>query len=172
MSWRQRLAIEPLSKHHDRAGFRCGTMVLDDYIAKQASQDVRRHISQVFVAIERGRDEILGYYTLSAGSVDRKVLPEGIARRLPRYPVPVAILGRLAVATACQGSGLGKILVADACKRVLQASGDVAMMAIVVDAKDAAARRFYERFDFMLLPDTPRRMFLPLRSVRAIVDGE
>ncbi|MGF1641462.1 MAG: GNAT family N-acetyltransferase [Rhodospirillales bacterium] len=172
MSWRRRFAIEPLSKHHDRAGFRCGTTALDDYIAKQASQDVRRHISQVFVAIESGREEIFGYYTLCAGSVDQMALPQEIARRLPRYPVPVAMLGRLAVATAHQGSGLGKVLVADACKRVLQASGDVAMMAVVGDAKDAAARRFYERFGFTLLPDSNRRMFLPMASLRAIVDGD
>lgn len=172
MIWRQRLAIEPLSKRHDRAGFRCGSPPLDDYIARQASQDVRRNVSQVFVANERGGDEILGYYTLNAGSVDRQALPESLARRLPRYPVPVAILGRLAVATAHQGSGLGKILLADACKRVLQASGDVAMMAVVVDAKDAAAHRFYERFGFTPLPDSNRRMVLPMASLRSIVDGD
>lgn len=169
MSWSQRLAIEPLSRQHDRASFRCGATALDDYIGRQASQDVRRRVSQVFVATRPNEKEILGYYSLSAGSIEKDALPEPIARRLPHYPVPVAVLGRLAVALQHQGSGLGPILLANACKRVIQASGEVAMMAIVVDAKDQAAIRFYERFGFEMLPDMERRMFLTLKSIHALL---
>lgn len=169
MSWSQRLAIEPLSRQHDRASFRCGATALDDYIGRQASQDVRRRVSQVFVATRPNEKEILGYYSLNAGSIEKDALPERIAHRLPHYPVPVAVLGRLAVASEHQGSGLGPILLANACKRVIQASGEVAMMAIVVDAKDQAAIRFYERFGFEMLPNTERRKFLTLKTIHALL---
>ena len=171
MTWSGRLSIVPLSRQHDCKGFRCGAVALDAYIRELASQDVRRRVAQVFVATRPGDKEIRGYYSLSAGSVERESLPDPFPRRLPRYPVPVAVLGRLAVALEHQGSGLGSILLADACKRVLQASADVAMMAIIVDARDEAAIRFYERFGFELLPDTKRRMFLPLQTVQALLRG-
>jgi ribosomal protein S18 acetylase RimI-like enzyme len=169
MSWSQRLTIEPLSGQHDHAGFRSGATALDDYIGRQASQDVRRRVSQVFVATRPNEKAILGFYSLNAGSIEKDALPEPVAQRLPHYPVPVAVLGRLAVALQHQGSGLGSILLANACKRVIQASGDVAMMAIVVDAKDQAAIRFYERFGFEMLPGTERRMFLTLKTVHALL---
>ena len=169
MSWSQRLAIEPLSRQHDQASFRSGATALDDYIGRQASQDVRRRVSQVFVATRPNEKEILGYNSLNAGSIEKDALPERIAHRLPHYPVPVAVLGRLAVASEHQGSGLGPILLANACKRVIQASGEVAMMAIVVDAKDQAAIRFYERFGFEMLPNTERRMFLTLKTIHALL---
>lgn len=121
------------------------------------------------MATRPNENEILGYYSLNAGSIEKDALPERLARRLPHYPVPVAVLGRLAVALEHQGSGLGSILLADACKRVFQASGSVAMMAIIVDAKGQAAIRFYERFGFESLPDTERRMFLTLETLQALV---
>lgn len=169
MSWSQRLTIEPLSRQHDRTSFRCAATALDDYIRRQAAQDVRRRVSQVFVATRPNEIEVLGYYSLSAGSIEKDALPETVARRLPYYPVPVAVLGRFAVAVQHQGSGLGSILFANACKRVIQASGEVAMMAIVVDAKDQAAVRFYERFGFEMLADTRRRMFLTLKTIHALL---
>ncbi len=126
-------------------------------------------MSQVFVAIRPNQKAILGYYSLSAGSIEKDALPEPVAHRLPHYPVPVAVLGRLAVALEHQGSGLGSRLLANACKRVIQASGEVAMMAIVVDAKDPAAIRFYQRFGFEMLADTERRMFLTLKTMHALL---
>lgn len=110
-------------------------------------------------------ESIAGYYSLSAARFSRESLPEEIARRLPRYPVPAAILGRLAVARACQRRGLGGFLLADAGARVLEASKALAVFALVVDAKNERAATFYERYGFKQFPDAPGRLFLPLETL-------
>ena len=104
---------------------------------------------------------LAGFFTLSAGSINCTELPESIAKKLPRYPVPVALIGRLAVDTAFQGKGLGSILLADACQKVTNASAMLAVAGIVVDAKDAAAVSFYQHFGFQPLPGQPTRLLLP-----------
>lgn len=90
----------------------------------------------------------------------------GQHRNLPRYPVPVALIGRLAVASEFQGKGLGSILLADACQKVAQASAVLAVAGIVVDAKDAEAERFYRHFGFEALPGNPARLLLPASEFR------
>jgi GNAT superfamily N-acetyltransferase len=161
-----RLVIQPLDTRHDRAGFRCGVAALDTYLARQARQDVKRRISRVFVAAsETQPSTILGYYTLSSLAIELDVLPPHLARRLPRHPVPAALLGRLAVSQAAQGQGIGSMLLADAVKRTLSVSNEIAIYALVVDAVDESAQRFYERFGFTLLGREGRRLFLPLKSV-------
>ena len=97
----------------------CGHSALDDYIHRYALQDVRRDLARVFVASPADDlDCLAGFFTLSAGSVKCSNLPEKLSRKLPRYPVPVALIGRLAVDQAFQGKGLGSILLADACQKV------------------------------------------------------
>jgi predicted N-acetyltransferase YhbS len=93
-------------------------------------------------------------------------LPESLAKKLPRYPVPVALIGRLAVHTDFQGKGLGSILLADACQKVARASALLAVAGIVVDAKDAAAASFYRHFGFMPLPGQSNRLLLPASAFR------
>ena len=159
------LVIEPLGKQHNRAAFSCGVADLDDYLKRRAGQDVRRRIARVFVCTEGGSDVVLGFYTLSALSIDVSSLPEDQARKLPRHPVPAALIGRLAVDRSAQGRGLGRLLVTDAIQRTLGASEQVAIHAVVVDAKNEAARRFYQAYGFLSLPDQPMRLFLPLRSI-------
>ena len=154
--------IELLRRGHDRSGFACGSEPLDAYIRTQASQDMRRRVARVFVAVPEGSDVVAGFYTLSAGSIERATLPSDAARRLPHYPVPVALLGRLAGDRQWTGRGLDSALLADAFKRVMRASEVLAVYVMVVDAKDEAARHFYERFGFRLLPDSGRRLFYPL----------
>jgi GNAT superfamily N-acetyltransferase len=114
--------VEPLGPHHNRAAFTCGEPTLDAYVRRYASQDVRRRIAQVFVAVAGTPESISGYYSLSAASFSREDLPPEMARRLPRYPIPAAILGRLAVDRAYQGRGLGEFLLFDACERIFQAN--------------------------------------------------
>lgn len=162
-----KLVIAPLNKNHDRSGFHCGESSLDDYIRKRARQDVKRRISQVFVATEPGHPAtILGYYTLSTVSIELGELPQNIARKLPRHPVPAALLGRLAVGQAGQGRGLGGMLLVDALKRTLAVSDDIAIYAMVVDAINEGAQRFYEQFGFAPLDSAGRRLFLPLQSIQ------
>lgn len=150
------------------AAFRCGHSSLDEYICRYASQDVRRNVARVFVATpENDFRRLAGFFTLSAGSVSCSSLLKSMARKLPRYPVPVALIGRLAVDVEFQGKGLGSILLADACKKVAQASEVLAMAGIVVDAKDEAAATFYQHFGFSPLPGQLDRLMLPAAAFRA-----
>jgi len=111
------LVIEPLAGHHDRAAFSCGIPELDRYLERQAGQDMRRRVAQVFVLTAEGANRVLGFYTLSAVSIDLGSLPEHLARKLPRHPIPGALIGRLAVDRSAGGRGLGRMLLADAVKR-------------------------------------------------------
>ena len=158
-------AVEALERRHDRSRFDCGSEPLDRYIRERASQDARRRMARVFVAVPDGGAEVAGFYTLSAASIARGSLPEETARRLPRYPVPAALLGRLAVDRRFGGRGLGTSLLADALRRVARAGETLAVYAAVVDAKDERAQAFYERFGFVRLPDAGRRLFLPMAAV-------
>jgi GNAT superfamily N-acetyltransferase len=158
--------IEPLARSHDREGFDCGMPERNDYLRRQAAQDTRRGVSRVYVARERGSSKVLGYYTLSAASFGKKSLPGKEAKKLPHYPVPAALLGRLAVDRSQQGRGLGKYLLFDALHRVLQAAETLAVYALVVDAKNDDARTFYERYGFVRFPAIPSRLFIPLDTLR------
>ena len=156
-----RFHIRQLNKSVDKTSFDCGQPELDDYIRHYASQDVKRNIARVFIATpESAETQLAGFFTLSAGSIHCSDLPEAFAKTLPRYPVPVAILGRLAVDLRFQGKGLGSILLTEACQRVAHASSTLAVVGIIVDAKDAAAE-FYRHFGFTPLPGKPNKLLLP-----------
>ena len=157
------LKIEALNAHHQRKAFDCGDAGLNSYLQQYARRNVKHRINKVFVATEINAPQvILGYYTLSAGSVRAEDLPPAHKRRLPNYPVPVAILGRLAVDKPHQGQRLGTLLLADAVQRVKQASEVMAVYAIVVDALNQLAAEFYRRFGFIAFPGLPLKLFLPL----------
>ncbi|MYG53121.1 MAG: GNAT family N-acetyltransferase, partial [Rhodospirillaceae bacterium] len=140
------LSIEPLGAHHDRAAFSCGEAALDAYLGRQASQDVRRRVAQVFVAVGDSPAAVAGFYSLSAASFEKDALPPDLAKRLPHYPVPAAVLGRLAVDRAYRGQGLGEMLLLDAIRRVVRVSAAIGVYALVVDAKNDEAQSFYERY--------------------------
>ncbi len=158
------LTVEPLGPHHDRASFSCGEPSLDRYIRRQASQDTRRRGARVFVALDDLPERIAGYYTLSAASFEKDNLPAELAGRLPHYPVPAAVIGRLAVDLRSQGSGLGEVLLLDAIHRVVRAGDTIGVYAIVVDALHDRASAFYERYGFAPFPSQPLRLYLPLRT--------
>jgi GNAT superfamily N-acetyltransferase len=154
--------IRPLDASINAADFQCGRRPLDDYIRRYASQDVRRNVARVFIATpENDPQQLSGFFTLSAGSVSCSSLPASLARKLPRYPVPVALIGRLAVDKKSQGKGLGSILLAEACQKVSQASTVLAVAGIIVDAKDDEAISFYKHFGFIPLQGQTDRMLLP-----------
>ena len=155
---------EPLGPHHDRASFRCGEPTLDNYIQRQATQDVRRRVAQVYVASNEPSGQITGYYSLSAASFQQDNLPVKFAKRLPHYPVPAAVIGRLAVDFRSQGRGLGETLLLNAIHRVVRASDTIGVYAVVVDALHGQAGNFYKRYGFMPFLSEPRRLFLPLQT--------
>ncbi len=159
--------IQPLARRHDRTAFSCGNESLDRYLQKIAIQDARRRVAAPFVLVEDTTPEtILGYYTLSAFSVDLGDLPQEVARKLPSYPnVPVTLLGRLAVDQRQQGRGLGEFLLMNALDRTFVQSSQIGAAAVVVDAIDDQAVRFYRHFDFLPFPDKPNRLFLPMKTI-------
>lgn len=158
--------VEPLTRKHDRERFDCGIPVLNEYLQRQASQDTRRGISRVYVARPRGSMVIHGYYTLSATSIGKENLPDTEAKRLPHYPIPAALLGRLAVDRNHQGQMLGKYLLFDAFHRVLQAAETLAVYALIVDSKNENAQAFYLRHGFLRFPNTPSCLFIPVETLR------
>jgi GNAT superfamily N-acetyltransferase len=153
--------VEPLGPSHDRTEFTCGVEALDRYFRAQAGQDVRRRVTACFVAREIVTDRIAGFYTLAAGGILLAQMPVRLAKRLPRYPaVPVARLGRLAVARAYHDRKLGGALLWDAIERATRS--EVAVYALVVDAKDQQAESFYLHHGFVPFGDTRRTLILPL----------
>ncbi len=164
---RQKIVIEPLGKHHDRARFSCGQPELDEWFRLRASQDEKRNVARVFVAVEAELG-VVGFYSLSSLSLSLADLPEEMARKLPRYDaIPAALIGRLARDERVRGQGLGEILLADAIQRVLRAGLSIAVYAIVVDAKDERAADFYRAFGFRPFPLRPERLFLPAATAAA-----
>ena len=161
--------IEALGKQHDRSRFSCGVEPLDRYVREQAGQDARRRVAAPFVLCEGKSNAVLGYYTLSALSVDVGAWPEDVAKKLPKHPfVPATLLGRLAVDRGLRGKGAGEHLLMDALRRALAASREIASVAVVVDAKDDRAVAFYKRYGFITFPDQPNRLSLPMAVVEQL----
>lgn len=157
--------IESLNASHQRKAFDCGDTDLNIYLQQYARQNVKHRINKVFVVTDINSPQtILGYYTLSAGSVRTNELPSEHQRRLPNYPVPIALLGRLAVDKNYQGQRLGTILLADAIQRIEKASEVMAVYAIVVDALNPSAVAFYRQFGFIMFPGQSLKLFLPLKD--------
>jgi GNAT superfamily N-acetyltransferase len=162
------LRVEALGPQHDRAGFQSGVEPLDRYFRVQAGQDARKNMAAPFILILPD-GAIGGYYTLSATAVQLAEFPAQTIKKLPRYPlVPATLLGRLAVDQRHQGRGYGRYLLADALFRSLRS--EIASFAVVVDAKDDNARRFYERESFLAFPDQPMKLFRPMAQIAKLFE--
>lgn len=163
--------IEVLGAAHDRTAFSCSVEALDHYLVRQATQDIRRRVSACYVAVEATTGRMAGYYTLTAGGIPLNDLPPNLTRQLPRYPsVPVARVGRLAVDRSFQGRQLGAALLADATLRA--ARSEVAVFALVVDAKDDADAAFYRHHGFEPFGSQGRQWILPLARLSPFFQAE
>lgn len=161
------LRIQPLAATHDRLGFSCGVPALDRYLREQAGQDARRRVAAPFVATTDGV-RVIGFYTLSATSIELSDIPPAQARKLPRYPrLPATLLGRLATDLSVRGTGLGRVLLVDAITRAVRS--EIASFAMVLDAKDESAASFYAREGFIRLPGTPIRFVRRMDDLAAVV---
>lgn len=163
--------LEPLGKHHDRAGFHCGEESLDLYLKTQAAQDMRRKANAVFVlAPVNSPSRIAGYFTLCAYGLSPGAVPDAARKHIPRYPmVSATLLGRLAVATDFQGQGLGAILLARALAKAYQSAAQVGSSMVVVDAINERAAKFYASHGFIQLPES-RRLVLPIVTIAALIE--
>lgn len=169
----KQLHIYPLNASiHDRGNFDCGVPALDDYLKKRARKEMASGVAACFVATEEGDDSrILGYYTLSAATIERTALPEALLKKLPRYEkLPATLLGRLAVSIDCRGKGVGRRLLLSAMHRSVGAANEVASIALVTDPKDDAAAAFYQRFGFEKL--TAQTLFLPIHTVAELLSAQ
>ena len=162
------LRAEALAGHHDRASFTCGVEALDRYLRQQASQDLRSGVAAVFV-LTPGDGTIAGYYTLSASTINLAEISPQLGKKLPRYPVVPTLLGRLAVHQSLRGRRIGEALLFDAFKRAHLTVGNVASWAMIVDAKDESAQRFYERYKFLPLLNQNSRLYLPMSEINALL---
>ncbi len=139
--------VEPISHFHDVSRFDCGTHEsLNDWLKRFALLNQKNESARTYV-VHRNR-LVIGYYSISAGSVSLEEAPARIVKGLARHPIPVILLARLAVDKDEKGTGLGKALLKDALTRIAQAADIVGARAVLVHAIDDQARKFYEHFDF------------------------
>lgn len=159
-----RLRIKPISKSHKRNNFCCNKATLNEYLRRYARQHDEKNISKTFVAIDAD-SRILGYYSLSAANIEFEECPANIRHQLPEYPVPAALITRLAVDSSAGSNGIGARLLIDALQHIVSASDNVAIKVILVDALDEQAKDFYCHFGFLPLPGYERKLFLPIETV-------
>ncbi len=157
--------IEPLTKVHKRESFSCGKPALDDFIRNRVSQYEKRRLGRTYVAVPPESKLVMGYYTLAAGAVSFAQMPVDAAKKLPKHPVPVVLLARLAVDLSFHGRRLGEGLLLDALQRSLDLSAELGVHAVEVDAIDDSAAAFYRKYGFTPLVDQPLHLFLSMSTI-------
>lgn len=159
------LRLERLAAHHDATTFDSGNRGLDDWLRRHAFAAQQMDSARTFVLTEHGR--IVGYFSLTMGSVLRSDAPTTLVRGLPAYPVGMVLLARLAVDRSARGQGMGSLLLADALRKAVAAGEVAAARLIVVDAIYEDAAGFYQRFGFLRAPEHPLRLYRRMKDVRA-----
>jgi GNAT superfamily N-acetyltransferase len=164
------LRIEKLRREHPLDAFTCGRAELDRFLIRHALASQQANASRTYLGLAGA--EVVGFYSLVVGEVAYADAAERLTKGLGRHPVPIMLLARLAVSTAWQGRRIGAGLLKDAMRRTLQAADIGGIRAFAVHAKDEAARRFYQHFDFVPSPTDPLHLFLLIKDLRRIVgDG-
>jgi GNAT superfamily N-acetyltransferase len=161
------LRFEKLRRDHAVEGFDCGSEPLNRFLVRYALQSQQGGGAPTYLALDGL--SVVGFYSLVVGEVAYDGSAERLIKGMPRHPVPVVVLARLAIASGFQGGGLGKDLLKDGMLRTLQAADIAGIRALIVHAKDDAARRFYERFDFIPSPSDPHHLFILLKDLRRLV---
>ncbi|UTY59928.1 GNAT family N-acetyltransferase [Massilia sp. erpn] len=154
----------PLSAEHDLSTFDCGEPILNDWLRQRALKNESR-FSRTYVVCDG--NQVVAYYCVSAGSVERNALPGKLRRSAPDT-IPISVIGRLAVSRDYAGKGLGADILLDALRRIAAASRSIGIRAVLVHAKDENAKRFYLKCaDFVEYPEHSYTLFLPLEAVVA-----
>ena len=164
------LRIEPVAKEHNRKNFTCKKQPLADYLHRHARQNDERNISKTFVVVD-DKNTVQGYYSISSASIEFEELPEDYTRNIPKYPVPAALIAKLAVDTNYEGQGLGSRLLIDALQRILTTSEQLAIKVVLVDAIDEEAKGYYLRFGFIEFPGHNLKLFLPIETISQLLVG-
>lgn len=156
--------LEPLSDNHDRGSFSCGTPAIDDYFKTRAGQESKKYLAKCFVAVSTTDNSIVGFYTLSAGSVPLDLLPQTVAKNIRYHDVPVILLGRIGVDRRFQGQGIGTELLLDACEHAMNAP--IGAIGVVLDAKETVKNWYLER-DFEIIQEL--RLILTFKNLLKIL---
>ncbi|MFA5647774.1 MAG: GNAT family N-acetyltransferase [Bacteroidales bacterium] len=162
---------ESLNSNHRKKEFSCGKEMLDNYLHKQANQDIKRKLTACFVLNDKETDLLKGYYTLANNSLSQNLIPAEFLKNLPASykSIPTTLLGRLAIDNRFQKQGVGKLLLIDALKRSYETSKSIGSFAVVVDPIDESAERFYDKYGFIKLPDSGK-MFLPMNTIKTLFE--
>lgn len=160
--------LERLDDTHELSGFQSGNDALDSWLVDYAQTSQHMDSARTFVLVDGGT--IVGYFSLTMGSVRRADAPHKLIRGLPGYPVGVALLARLAVRTDHQGGGIGGWLLAEALRKAALAGESAAARLVVVDATEKAAARFYAHHGFLAVPEHPLRLYRRIKDIRASLD--
>jgi GNAT superfamily N-acetyltransferase len=158
------LHIEKLHRTHNVEQFTCGQPELDRFLIRHALQAQQSNSSQTYVAVSGS--EVVGFYTIVAGEAQHAQAPERVVKGMPRHPIPLLVLARLAVHTKAQGHGIGSGLLLDALGRTLQVADVIGVRALAVHAKDDRAIAFYRHFGFTPSPSDERHMFMIIKDIR------
>jgi len=161
------LRIEKLQRTHALEEFTCGQPELDRFLIRHALQAQQMNSSQTYVGVSD--KTVIGFYTIVAGEVRHADAPERVVKGMPRHPVPLLVLARLAVHNEWQGRGIGSGLLLDALGRTLQVADIVGVRSLAVHAKDDSAAAFYRHFGFAPSPSDSRHLFMLIKDIRAIV---
>lgn len=161
--------IELLNTEHRREDFDCGKELLTNYFKTQASQDVKKKLAACFVLSHDIKKTVLGYYTLSNNSIPLASFPTHIQKKFPKsyHSIPTTLIGRLAIDLKYQGQGIGRILLIDALKRCYEISREIGSFAVVVDPIDEEAEMFYQKYDFIKLPDS-QKMIISIKTLEQL----
>ena len=158
-----------LTEEHDVSSFDCGIEALNTFLKSHASQNQLNNSARTFVSTRMETSEVVGFYSLSAASVDFEQTPERIRKGLARHEVPLVLLARLAVAESCKGQGLGPSLLPDAFLRFMKAQEVIGARALLAHAKDAAAKAFYEKWGFVSTEGLPLHLYILTKNIKAVL---
>jgi GNAT superfamily N-acetyltransferase len=160
--------IELLAAKHERGAFDCGKSPLNSFLRQHAGANHERGVSRVFVAVRGTHPQVLAYYASSAGTFLRDHLPPDDQTGLPRYPLPTAHLGRLAVDLSCRGQRLGELLLFHFLKTACEVAERLGIFAVDLFSKDEDAKRFYLKYGFIPLQDDTFHLYLPMATFRTM----
>ena len=164
MSW----VIEKLSSEHKKDTFDCGREPLNNFIQKFAGQYRKKNLGQTYVATLPDK-RVIGYYTISTSRVDFQTIPADLRKRFPEIPIPVILLGRLAVDKTHRGQGLGKTLLVKALRQAVDLSQIIGIAAVEVHALDDQARDFYQKYGFTSLVDDHHHLYMPIKTISKLL---
>jgi GNAT superfamily N-acetyltransferase len=163
------LALVGLTADHELSGFDCGNEELNRWLVDHALASQKADLARTYLLLDEGA--VVGYVSLTTGSIRREAAPKRYTRGMPRHPIPTILIARLAVDQRHQGQRSGSRLLAEALRLAVAASDTAAARLVVVDAIDEQAAGFYRRWGFIDVPDNPTRLFRKVSDIRRTLEG-